>query len=85
MTDYSWIKQGAKARIKTVKEIEEMYPNGMPCGLVDGMLIFCGTTQEIQSTGTSYSDRYETTVYICHYNWPNTVLLLPTTPKGNSF
>ena len=83
-TNYDWIKVGAQVRIKTEKEIKEMYPYGMPCGLVGDMLQYCGTSQTIQARRVSRVDSYKICVTICYYNWPETVCIPSTTPKGNS-
>jgi hypothetical protein len=84
MTDYSWLKVGAKVRIKTDKELKEIYPIHMPYGLVESMLPYLGTTQIVTSCQpcTYYGCAFR--VGVCGFAWPEGAFLPPTTPKGNS-
>ena len=88
--DYSFIKEGARVRIKTKEQIEEMYPEGMPFNLTEPMWDLCGTTRIIDNVYEKSAFRGNDTEYpvifkvtIQGWSWPEGALLHTLTPKGN--
>jgi len=85
MTDYDFIKEGARVRIKTEKELWKTYPSRyMPYSLTSEMKELLGTTQTVDCVSIVNRDAYKLTVTICGWSWPEGALLSCTTPKGNT-
>lgn len=83
ITNYDWIKPGARVRIKTVKQIQEVYGDSMPYSLTYRMQNLCGTIQVIDCVNTSNSTSCKMCVHIDGWNWPEGALLPAITSKGN--